>query len=262
MLALASQIFICLLIAALIGMIIGYLLGKMNCKDKNTQSHIIQKEDDCGKKKSQSSEKEDLESKDEQKDSQKVEEDTTLPPAGLVSTDSNRVEEEKNSKTEDESNRVKEEEQTSTEIAESDSTPKSKEDGKTKEASSGSLITTPTALLGETPEKKESKSTEKKISIAPKGLDAPRDGKKDDLVRIKGIGLKIEEKLNSLGIYHYDQIANWTKEEINWVNSFLHFSGRIEREDWITQAKALARGEETEFAKRVDAGKVPSSKKS
>ncbi len=99
------------------------------------------------------------------------------------------------------------------------------------------------------------------FSTAPKGIIKPRNGKKDDLVRIKGIGLKTEAKLNSLGIFHYDQIANWTKEEIGWVNSFLHFSGRIEREDWVSQAKILRDGEDTEFAKRVDAGKVPSSKR-
>ena len=39
----------------------------------------------------------------------------------------------------------------------------------------------------------------------------------------------------------------------------MSFPGRIEREDWINQAKTLAEGGETEFSKRVDAGEVESS---
>jgi len=110
-----------------------------------------------------------------------------------------------------------------------------------------------------------SNSSEKieKISIEdekPTLLSAPRNGEKDNLTRIKGIGLKIESALNEIGIYHFDQIAAWDKENIAWADSTLGFPGRAEREQWVTQAKALAVGEETEFSKRVDAGKVSSSK--
>jgi len=93
-------------------------------------------------------------------------------------------------------------------------------------------------------------------------LTEPRNGEKDNLTRIKGIGVKIEEALNTIGIYHFDQIANWTKENITWADKNLGFPGRAEREQWVKQAKALASGEETEFSKRVDAGEVSSSKKS
>lgn len=93
----------------------------------------------------------------------------------------------------------------------------------------------------------------------PAALEAPREGAADDLKRIKGVGKVIEGKLNGLGVWHFDQIAAWGDEEVNWVNSHLSFSGRIQREDWINQAKALAAGEETEFSKRVDAGDVASS---
>ena len=48
--------------------------------------------------------------------------------------------------------------------------------------------------------------------------------------------------LNDLGVYHFDQIAGWTKTEIDWVDDYLSFSGRIERDDWVAQAKALAAG--------------------
>jgi len=91
----------------------------------------------------------------------------------------------------------------------------------------------------------------------PELLDAPRGGKADDLKEISGIGVKIEETLNELGVYHFDQIANWTKANVDWVNEhLLVFKGRIEREKWVEQAKKLARGEQTEFSKRVKNGEI------
>lgn len=83
---------------------------------------------------------------------------------------------------------------------------------------------------------------------------------RDDLKRIKGIGPKNEDALNELGIFTFRQIAEWTPANVEWVEDFLSFPGRIERESWIEQAKQLAAGGETEFSKRVDAGEVPSSK--
>ena len=91
-------------------------------------------------------------------------------------------------------------------------------------------------------------------AVQPKGLDAPRDGKADDLKRISGVGPKIEELLNARGIYHFDQIAGWSDAEIAWVDNDLSFKGRIAREDWIGQAKILAAGGETDFSRRSDAG--------
>ncbi|WP_420801291.1 hypothetical protein [Pinisolibacter aquiterrae] len=93
----------------------------------------------------------------------------------------------------------------------------------------------------------------------PAGLVAPREGTADDLKRIKGIGKQNEARLNALGIWHFDQIAAWSPENIAWAGSFLAFVGRIEREDWVGQAKILAAGGTTEFAARVDAGEVPTS---
>ncbi|MGH1417395.1 MAG: NADH-quinone oxidoreductase subunit NuoE [Hyphomicrobiaceae bacterium] len=94
----------------------------------------------------------------------------------------------------------------------------------------------------------------------PELLEAARDGKPDDLKRISGVGPKLEQTLNQLGVFHYDQIAGWSAEAIAWVDDNLKFKGRIERDDWIGQAKTLAAGGETEFAKRVDDGEVDSSK--
>lgn len=87
----------------------------------------------------------------------------------------------------------------------------------------------------------------------PKALPAPRGGNPDDLKRISGVGPKIEGILNELGIFHYDQIASWSPEEVDWVDDFLKFKGRIAREGWIEQAKKLAAGGETEFSRRSDA---------
>ncbi len=74
----------------------------------------------------------------------------------------------------------------------------------------------------------------------PQGLEAPRDGVADDLKRISGVGPKLEEILNELGIYHFDQIALWTPDTATWVDNYLSFKGRIDREEWIAQAKAFA----------------------
>jgi predicted flap endonuclease-1-like 5' DNA nuclease len=93
----------------------------------------------------------------------------------------------------------------------------------------------------------------------PQGLTAARNNKSDDLKRIRGIGPQNEGRLHGLGIWHFDQISAWTKDNIEWVGSYLAFPGRIDREDWVAQAKILASGGVTEFATRVDKGEVPTS---
>lgn len=90
---------------------------------------------------------------------------------------------------------------------------------------------------------------------------APGD-RVDDLKRIRGIGVLIEKRLNALGITSYEQVANWMKTDIDSVSSQLDFRGRIERENWVEQARILASGGQTEFSRRVDRGEVESSKDS
>ncbi len=70
-----------------------------------------------------------------------------------------------------------------------------------------------------------------------------QSGTPDDLKIISGIGPKNEMLLHRLGIFYFRQIAEWNDANISWVNSYLKFKGRIEREDWVGQAKRLARGE-------------------
>lgn len=76
----------------------------------------------------------------------------------------------------------------------------------------------------------------------PRTMKAPRKAGADDLKLISGVGPKLESVLNDLGFWHFDQIAKWTKQEIAWVDDNLKFKGRIERDDWIKQAKKLAKG--------------------
>ena len=74
----------------------------------------------------------------------------------------------------------------------------------------------------------------------PRLIKRPRKGGADELQRILGIGPKLEELLNELGVFHYDQIASWNDDNLAWVNQHLRFKGRIERENWIEQAAMLA----------------------
>jgi NADH-quinone oxidoreductase subunit E len=78
----------------------------------------------------------------------------------------------------------------------------------------------------------------------PVSVELSDSDTKDDLKLISGIGPKIESTLNSLGIFKFSQIADWTEENEIWVNSYLNFKGRIKRENWISQAQKLAHGEE------------------
>lgn len=87
-------------------------------------------------------------------------------------------------------------------------------------------------------------------------MKAARKAGADDLKQLKGVGPKLEQTLNELGFYHFDQIAKWTEAEVAWVDSRLKFKGRIERDGWIEQAKILAEGGETEFSKKVSKGDV------
>ena len=100
---------------------------------------------------------------------------------------------------------------------------------------------------------------DEEIGKKPNFLSEPIGGKKDNLQLIKGIGATIENELNELGIYHFEQIASWGESEMVWIDKYLAFPGRAKRENWVEQAKVLATGSKTEFAKRVEQGEVPTS---
>lgn len=74
----------------------------------------------------------------------------------------------------------------------------------------------------------------------PLALPAARGMGADDLTQIKGIGAKLAALCHDLGVYHFDQIAGWGPAEVAWMDANLQgFKGRVSRDDWVAQAKAL-----------------------
>ena len=63
----------------------------------------------------------------------------------------------------------------------------------------------------------------------------------DDLKVIEGIGPFLERKLHAIGIYRFEQIARFTPNDVELVNDIIEFfPGRIQRDNWVGQAKTLA----------------------
>jgi predicted flap endonuclease-1-like 5' DNA nuclease len=122
--------------------------------------------------------------------------------------------------------------------------PKPKKKAKTKAKKTGAKAT-------------PADTADENVGTKPDVLSGPRGGEADNLKEIKGVGPKLEGVLHDMGFYHFDQIANWTDEEVAWVDANLvGFKGRVSRDNWIDQAKTLAAGGDTEFSKRVDKGDV------
>ena len=71
-------------------------------------------------------------------------------------------------------------------------------------------------------------------------LGTAKASDKNDLQAIKGVGPFIEEKLNALGIYTYEQISKMTSELEDTVNEAIEFfPGRVKRDEWVAQSKTL-----------------------
>ncbi|WP_114284206.1 NADH-quinone oxidoreductase subunit NuoE [Candidatus Halocynthiibacter alkanivorans] len=77
----------------------------------------------------------------------------------------------------------------------------------------------------------------------PRTMKAARKAGADDLKKLKGVGPKLEQTLNELGFYHFDQISKWSEAEVNWVEARLKAKGRIARDGWLEAAAALAKGD-------------------
>lgn len=75
---------------------------------------------------------------------------------------------------------------------------------------------------------------------APPLLAEPNNGRADPLIYVVGILPDLEKKLNALGIFHFEQIAALTNDNVSWVESQLGISGRIAPELWREQARELA----------------------
>ena len=106
----------------------------------------------------------------------------------------------------------------------------------------------------ETPAKTPVKSKPVKAEsakAAPVKADKPHEQKAaarivetqaDDLKRISGIGPKLEQVLNGMGVRRYADIAAWSDKDVKRFDAQLGFGGRIVRDAWVEQAKTLMKG--------------------
>ena len=123
-------------------------------------------------------------------------------------------------------------------------------------AAMGAGSVSATAVAAAKPAKKAEKKAEAtKKAEAPKKAAEPKAEKKaapkkaakadagaDDLKQLSGVGPALEKKLHEAGVTTFAQVAAWTDADVADMDEKLSFKGRIEREDWIAQAKELAKG--------------------
>lgn len=91
------------------------------------------------------------------------------------------------------------------------------------------------------PAKKEKFTTD---APKPKNLMSKKPAKAeiDDLKKVNGIGPVFEKLLNKNGIYTFKQLGAFTKKDVEWLSGQIDsFPDRIERKEWVKQAKALAK---------------------
>ena len=107
----------------------------------------------------------------------------------------------------------------------------------------GELVDAPVEeILDEVETSKEvEEETPESVGTKPT-LFSEAPSEKDDLKKITGVGPKLEEAMNKLGIYQFAQVASWTNDEIMWVDDSLSVKGRIERDDWVGQVSELIKG--------------------
>lgn len=82
----------------------------------------------------------------------------------------------------------------------------------------------------------------KKAAAKPAAKKAAATDGADDLKKLSGVGPALEKKLIEAGVTSFAQIAGWSKADIADMDEKLSFKGRIDREDWVAQAKTLAKG--------------------
>lgn len=88
--------------------------------------------------------------------------------------------------------------------------------------------------------KKAAAKAEAPKKAAPKKAAQAEGG--DDLTKISGVGPVIVGKLEGLGITTFQQVADFTAEDIERIDSELNFKGRIERDEWVKQATEFLKG--------------------
>jgi large subunit ribosomal protein L21 len=92
--------------------------------------------------------------------------------------------------------------------------------------------------------KKAAPKKEEVKAEAPKKAAPKKAAKKggDDLTEISGVGPVIVKKLSDAGVTTFAQVAAWTDADVAAIEEKLSFKGRVGREEWIKQAKELAKG--------------------
>lgn len=112
------------------------------------------------------------------------------------------------------------------------------------ESQASTLLTQVKANEAQSTDVADADVTDKNISLgaavtAAEKMFTERPSKVDDLKRINGIGPKLETMLNKQGIYQFAQLASFTDDDVRWLDHHLAFKGRIERDDWLNQARKL-----------------------
>jgi predicted flap endonuclease-1-like 5' DNA nuclease len=91
--------------------------------------------------------------------------------------------------------------------------------------------------------------TQRRHLLDYKSFGTATIAQKNDLKMISGIGPFIEERLHALDIYTFRQISKFTARDIDTIDDAIeYFSGRIERDEWVAQARELVHTKE----KRMD----------
>ena len=83
-----------------------------------------------------------------------------------------------------------------------------------------------------------SRKDAKRLNAAFKGFKKPK-GAPDDLTQIKTITPELAERLSGLGVIKFEQVANFSDDDIANVDEALSLEGRIEKDDWVNQAQRL-----------------------
>lgn len=90
-----------------------------------------------------------------------------------------------------------------------------------------------------------------KIDSKPLVLITPKPNGKDNLKKIESIDENIENDLNSLGIYHFEQISKWSYKNCDWIEAYLALPNYTKINKWVEQAKILANGNETSYSQDI-----------
>lgn len=100
------------------------------------------------------------------------------------------------------------------------------------------LVAAPVPVAEETPARAAAGAVARRAK--PPVLGAARNGAPDDLTLIEGVSLLQQTTMYSLGVFHFDQIAAWSEENVAWVDQYLRLQGRIGEQEWLEQARELA----------------------